>query len=60
MWEASGNRHWILTEFTDLQIEENAEEGQDAEGGSAELNSYYAVTAVATKAKTLPFLQFPH
>lgn len=56
MWEASGNGHWILKKFTDLQIEENTEEGQDVEGGPAELNSYYAGTAVAIKAKTFPFL----
>lgn len=59
MWEASGNCHWILKEFTDLQIEKNTEEGQDAEGVPAELNSYFAVTAVAIKAKTLPFFRFP-
>lgn len=59
VWEASGDGHWILKEFTDLQIEENTEEGQDVEGGSAELNSYYAVTAVAIKAQTFPFLRFP-
>lgn len=54
--EASGNHHWILKECTDFQVEENTEEGQDVEGGSAELNSYYALTAVAIKAKPFPFL----
>lgn len=39
-------------------MEENTEEGQDIQGGSAVLNSYYAVTAIAIKAKTIPFLRF--
>lgn len=34
---ASGNLCWVLKEFTDIQIEENPEEGQDEEGGSAAL-----------------------
>jgi len=57
-WEASGNLRGVLKEFTDLQIEENPEEGQDAEGGSAALNSslLYNSCCYPIKNISVPFI----
>lgn len=55
---ASGNLYWVLKEFIDIQTEENPEEGQDEEGGSAALQLSVMPLPAAIRLKTFPFVLF--
>lgn len=57
--EWGGNCHWVLKEFTDLEIEENTEEGQDAEGGSSALNSLLCCNSCCYQSKNISIPLIP-